>query len=306
MNKTITVFFSWQNDKNNNRYQYRNDIEKAIKLLNSTQNDYQFKYDEATRNTSGCPDISSTLFKKIKSCDIFIADVSKVLELKKNSTVVKHIPNPNVMIELGYALALKPDEKIILIHDNESEIALLPFDINHRRLTKLNPNKNNKKQTKKNNGNKNKKNNSNKKSQNEFDENEISSADNNENEINSIINNENEINSINNNENKINLIDTDNEYELKKYILMAASSNCKELLSTNERKTLIQLNSRLKKIIRTDDDNKIFNELCDKFASNDSLWKKWCNLHSTHNDTLLLSYVKGEPTVEYFYIQQNN
>ncbi len=35
MNKTITVFFSWQNDKIN-RYQYRNDIEKAIKLLNST------------------------------------------------------------------------------------------------------------------------------------------------------------------------------------------------------------------------------------------------------------------------------
>lgn len=45
-------------------------------------------------------------------------------------------PNPNVMIELGYAIKLSDWERIILLYDKDfDKIEELPFDINHRRIT---------------------------------------------------------------------------------------------------------------------------------------------------------------------------
>lgn len=45
-------------------------------------------------------------------------------------------PNPNVMIELGYAIKSLGWDRIILLYDKDlGEIEELPFDINHRRIT---------------------------------------------------------------------------------------------------------------------------------------------------------------------------
>jgi hypothetical protein len=53
------------------------------------------------RGTPGSQDIVNTLFKKIAGSDIFIADVNLVFTslFRKDSIS----PNPNVLIELGFA-----------------------------------------------------------------------------------------------------------------------------------------------------------------------------------------------------------
>lgn len=50
--------------------------------------------------------------------------------------VGRKTPNPNVMIELGYAIKSLDWDRIILLYDKDfGEIEELPFDINHRRIT---------------------------------------------------------------------------------------------------------------------------------------------------------------------------
>jgi len=119
------VFYSWQSNLNakTNRYIIRDCIKKICKENNLT-------YDEGTKDRCGSPDIARSIEEKIKSADIFIADVTIV----NADQQANHTPNPNVLFELGIAQAILGWERIILIVNTAyAPIDKLPFDINKHR-----------------------------------------------------------------------------------------------------------------------------------------------------------------------------
>ncbi len=140
MAKEFKVFFSWQSDLPAN--QTTRFIEESIEIAKSILPDSIILVpDEATRNRLGTPDIMNSIFEKIDNCDLFIADVSIVGQYSipaedGEDPIVKHIPNPNVILELGYAAArLTWDRCICLANTKFGAVSQLPFDLNHRRIT---------------------------------------------------------------------------------------------------------------------------------------------------------------------------
>lgn len=125
----ITIFFSWQMDNKNEKKLIKTALDKVVKQLK--KEGYNIKIEQDMRDTSGSSDIPETLFKKISSSDIFIADVNLVY--KSSFREDYFAPNPNVMIELGYAAAELGWSHVILIMNNDNfQIENLPFDIRHR------------------------------------------------------------------------------------------------------------------------------------------------------------------------------
>ena len=132
MNK-FKVFYSWQSDlpKDLTRNFIRKCIDEAIDLAEESEA-IEAVRDEATTGVTGSPNIVTTLFDKIDGCDLFIADISLCFaEIQNNK---KKSPNPNVMLELGYAVKRLGWERIICLCnvDFGSEY---PFDIAHNRIT---------------------------------------------------------------------------------------------------------------------------------------------------------------------------
>lgn len=143
MGKEFKVFFSWQSDLSANKTTklIEESIAKARDLLSDR---VDLIIDEATRNKLGSPDIVITLLEKIRDCDLFIADVSIVGEYispnEKDEDEAKPnlFPNPNVMLELGYAAGSIGWERCICIANSDfGDINQLPFDLNHRRITNI-------------------------------------------------------------------------------------------------------------------------------------------------------------------------
>lgn len=134
MNKII--FYSWQSDLPNktNRGFIQIALEKAVASISADDSfDIQPVIERDTEGVPGSPDIATTIFKKISSANIFVADVSIIIKKQGN---FKATPNPNVLIELGFAIKALGFERIILIFNKSfGNIDDLPFDLKTRRLT---------------------------------------------------------------------------------------------------------------------------------------------------------------------------
>jgi len=132
---TVTgrVFYSWQSDLPNATN--RGLIEKALEdAAQSIREDGSISIepviDRDTAGVPGSPDIASTILEKIERADVFVCDVSIV-----NKNAVRPTPNPNVLIELGYALkALGPNRIIMVLNSAFGGPELLPFDLRMRRV----------------------------------------------------------------------------------------------------------------------------------------------------------------------------
>lgn len=127
------VFYSWQSDLPNscNRSFLENCIKESLKELSISElYDIDFRIDKDTMNATGTPHIADTIFSKIEKAKLFIADVSII-----NSDYIKRkTPNPNVLIELGYAAKVLGWDKIICIFNTDfGSFDDLPFDIKFRR-----------------------------------------------------------------------------------------------------------------------------------------------------------------------------
>lgn len=126
--KIQRIFYSWQSTlpNNTNRSLIKNSLEKALREINKDLSiEERIEIDSDTKNVAGSPDIIHTILSKIDNSDIFIADVSIVNGLS---------PNPNVMLELGYALKTLGDSKIIMIFNNAfGDMKDLPFDLGFKR-----------------------------------------------------------------------------------------------------------------------------------------------------------------------------
>lgn len=129
-NKQITIFFSWQADSphKTNRYFIEECIKKAAKEI-TKEVPFIFNIDRDTKNVGGMPGIVDTIFKKIRACDIFVWDATIIYNKPK------YAPNPNVLIELGYAFAVLGEGRIIGVINESNGIKAdnLPFDLMHRR-----------------------------------------------------------------------------------------------------------------------------------------------------------------------------
>lgn len=152
----FTVFYSWQSDlpKETNQGVIKGAIGIASNKLENEfkEIDLRITLDEATRDLPGSPHIPSAIFDKIASADAFICDITtinkEVIEAIKNLQAtegrkkpqeVRTVPNPNVMIELGYAIALLGWERIIMLFNTSyGDLKDAPFDIVVNRITDYN------------------------------------------------------------------------------------------------------------------------------------------------------------------------
>ena len=62
------------------------------------------RVDQDTDKVAGWPDIAATILAKIECCELFIADLTPINGPNPESRLT---PNPNVLLELGYALATR-------------------------------------------------------------------------------------------------------------------------------------------------------------------------------------------------------
>ena len=133
MKRECVIFLSWQSDRKDCRNFVLNVAEKLQENLDN--NILTVQVDRNTCSVPGAPDIGNTIFEKIDKCDLFIADLTLVNDPESG---YRKTPNPNVLIELGYAVkALKWDHIILLQCIDYGGVEDLPFDVNHRRVCKF-------------------------------------------------------------------------------------------------------------------------------------------------------------------------
>lgn len=138
MNQPQTIFYSWQTDlpKDKNQNAIRHSINEASNILETECDDLKVQLEEATRDMPGSPNIPSTIFAKISNSDIFICDLTTINESDLEN---RKVPNPNVLIELGYAVAKLGWPRIILLFNTKfgNFPGDLPFDIDRHRASKF-------------------------------------------------------------------------------------------------------------------------------------------------------------------------
>lgn len=130
-----TIFYSWQSDspKKTNLNAIRSALKKACKRLEAAEPALKLVPDEATRDTSGSPNIALKILEKIEAADIFVADVTTVTPPGAD----RPCPNPNVGYELGYAVAMLGWDRVILLFNDTigNFPADLPFDFVQNRTS---------------------------------------------------------------------------------------------------------------------------------------------------------------------------
>lgn len=131
----MKIFYSWQSDIDNkfNRGFIKNALEKTIVKLNLHLSiddaERQVKLDHDTKGITGMPDLAGTIFDKIKDSTLFIADITYVADNQN-----RKLPNPNVLIELGFALAVLGSDKVFCVLNTAyGSTEDLPFDLKHKR-----------------------------------------------------------------------------------------------------------------------------------------------------------------------------
>lgn len=127
----IIVFWSWQSDSDSkvNRNFVADCIERAARALRR-EDSIVINLDRDTKGVGGSPSIVDTIFSKICASDVFIWDATLVTKKPRPS------PNPNVLVEYGYALATLGERRLIGVMNTESKISELdiPFDLRHKRF----------------------------------------------------------------------------------------------------------------------------------------------------------------------------
>ena len=129
----LRVFYAWQSDSPNrtNRALIREALDRAAKLVSAEIEDApRWTIDQDTQDIPGSPDIARTILNKIDSADAFVADLTLAFESHNRKA-----PNPNVLLEYGYALRSLGEERIIgIINEISGPREQLPFDLRGRRF----------------------------------------------------------------------------------------------------------------------------------------------------------------------------
>ena len=139
------IFYAWQSDRPNNlcRGLIRRALEDAAKELEADP-DIQdaerdgIEIDSDTQDIPGSPPVAETIFEKIRESDVFVADLTPIdlIVPEDDDAEVRRQPppNPNVMLEYGYALGALGAGKIVgVMNEAFGKPDDLPFDLRHRR-----------------------------------------------------------------------------------------------------------------------------------------------------------------------------
>lgn len=127
------IFYSWQSDlpARSNRSFIETALDAAAKKLGSATDELFFEavVDRDTLDVPGAPNIVATIFDKIGAADAFVADVSII-----EASAKRPAPNPNVLIELGFALRALGESRVILVANRYfGAVEGLPFDLRQLR-----------------------------------------------------------------------------------------------------------------------------------------------------------------------------
>jgi hypothetical protein len=141
-----TVFYSWQSESPSSvcRNFIQTSLEKGLKRLGKdSSTEISPVLDRDTGGVPGTPSISDEIFNKIVFSDVFVADVTlsrRTAEWRifgftiTHRSRVRRSPNPNVLLELGFAVAHIGWDRIILVQNAEyGGPDELPFDLRGRR-----------------------------------------------------------------------------------------------------------------------------------------------------------------------------
>lgn len=130
------VFYSWQSDlpQSTNQKAIRNGLRSASSLVEENEN-IKVVIDEATRDEAGSPNIPASIIKKISACDVFVCDLTTINSTSDISQ--RRTPNPNVLFELGYAVATLGWGRVIMLFNKHFGTFPedLPFDIDRHRAS---------------------------------------------------------------------------------------------------------------------------------------------------------------------------
>jgi hypothetical protein len=127
----IKVFYSWQSDIGFNNQAIRDALKLAIVELERIPENPRIDSLDSTSNLVGASRIPDNILHDISKCDIFLCDLTVV---GKSAHGTRALPNPNVLIELGYALSeLSWHRTIVVFNEHFGDLKQdLPFDIEKR------------------------------------------------------------------------------------------------------------------------------------------------------------------------------
>jgi hypothetical protein len=134
-----TVFFSWQSDRSSRegRSLIEKALEEAVKRIAADSNIdeplRELYVDKDTKNVPGSPRIFETILSKIEDASVFVAD----LTFCGNRAGGGPIPNPNVLVEYGYALKVLGENCVLSVMNcahGEASRESMPFDLLNRRF----------------------------------------------------------------------------------------------------------------------------------------------------------------------------
>lgn len=129
-----TVFYSWQSDLpgSTNRNFIEETLKRALKSIRRNESEsVEPVLDRDTAGISGSPSISDSILAKITLANVFVADIS-IINPEQGG---RPSPNPNVLIELGYAIARLGWDRVLLIQNTfYGGPERPPFDLRGRRV----------------------------------------------------------------------------------------------------------------------------------------------------------------------------
>jgi hypothetical protein len=133
-----TIFFSWQVDRSSR--EGRNFIERALQQAAGRIGEdatvekavRELKVDRDTKGVPGFPPIVDTIFRKIDKATVFVPDLTFVGTRADG----RPTPNPNVLVEYGWALKSLTYARIIPVMNvafGDPAAESMPFDMQHLR-----------------------------------------------------------------------------------------------------------------------------------------------------------------------------
>jgi hypothetical protein len=135
-----SIFYSWQGDRPSRVC--RNLIENALRdaverIAADTTIEAAIRdgveVDKDTKNVPGSPAIFDTILEKIANASIVVPDLTFVGQRENG----KQIPNPNVLIEYGFALSNPGPSRIVGVMNTafgQPTSENMPFNLAHRRF----------------------------------------------------------------------------------------------------------------------------------------------------------------------------
>jgi hypothetical protein len=131
--KEFVVFYAWQSDTEPrfNRHFIRAALDLAAKAISADATiGVSVRIDADTEGVLGHVPVTDTLLKKIAACNAFVPDLTFVAKTRGG----KLVPNPNVLLEYGYALRAKSYSLMIPVMNSAyGPPEQLPFDMGHLR-----------------------------------------------------------------------------------------------------------------------------------------------------------------------------